>query len=95
MNNTTVLKLDTKEDWLSLQENIDPKFTPAVSGVLSHLKKLKASSIIIENEYLDRDYGALFSEFYATTFKRHSKLCRRIHFLILTLLIVSKKKNIN
>ncbi|MAL79107.1 MAG: hypothetical protein CMN55_08345 [Sneathiella sp.] len=51
-----------------------------VSTLIEQLKALSATYVLIENEYIDRDFSASFSEFYSTVFKRHNKFCRRMHF---------------
>ena len=80
-DNIAINSLSDDSDWSNLSLSIDPQNNiSAVKGVLKHLKILSAKSVIIENEYLDRDFTAAFSEFYATVFKRHTKLCRRFHF---------------
>lgn len=53
---------------------------PVVEALLSHLKASGACSTLVEDSYLDRDFTAAFSSFYATVFRRHTKLCRRFHF---------------
>jgi hypothetical protein len=49
-------------------------------NLLRHLKELGAKSVLIEEEYLDRDFSEAYSGFYSKLFKRHSKLCFRLLF---------------
>jgi len=54
---------------------------PNIAGnIVDHLRALKAGSVLIEDEYLDRDFTEAFAAYYARLFKRHIKLCRRLHF---------------
>ncbi len=79
--NIAIHRLSTDADWRDLRSSIDMQSDiSAVAGVVNHLKTLSVKSVVIEDEYLDRDFTSAFSEFYATVFKRHTKLCRRFHF---------------
>jgi hypothetical protein len=44
------------------------------------LRALNATSVLIEEDYIDRDFSEAYSAFYAKTFRRHSKLCTRLLF---------------
>jgi len=73
--------LATAGDWEAFGKELAPRgLGPTLSAVLSRLKEMGAASAIIEREYLDQDFTAEFSEFYAKLFRRHSKVCQRIHF---------------
>jgi hypothetical protein len=74
-------KLSTADDWNLLHKTLDPKSKiKVVFEVLRHLREGGVASVIVEETYLDRDFTDSFSKFYATVFKRHTKLCRRFHF---------------
>lgn len=75
-----VLDLHSDQDWEEFRNNIDPKRCTAFLSVIQHVKAHGAIGVIIEDEYLDRDYSADFSSFYSKLFKPHSKICRRLHF---------------
>ena len=75
--------LKSDQDWDALYASITRrKGIPAVIATLDYLKDLGATSALIEEEYLDRDFTAEFSAFYSKVFKRYSKDCLRIHFFL-------------
>jgi len=51
-----------------------------VSNIIKHLTELGALTVLIEDEYLDRDFTEAFAAYYSRLFKRHTKLCKRAHF---------------
>ncbi|TPI39602.1 hypothetical protein FJW05_25300 [Mesorhizobium sp. B2-9-1] len=51
-----------------------------VGNIVTHLRALAAQTVLLEDEYLDRDFTEAFAAYYARLFKRHSKLCKRLHF---------------
>lgn len=57
------------------QEN--PLLTPKL---IEQLRALGAQTILIEDEYIDRDFTDAFAAYYSRLFKRHTKICKRIHF---------------
>lgn len=74
-------KLTSDAEWGAVRALIDPKQqNAAVKNILDQLRGNNAASVIVEEEYLDQDFTAVYSAFYATVFKRHTKLCRRMHF---------------
>jgi len=77
----TCFALGNDAAWDTLRSSIDPlNRIEAVEATLAHLRSVGALSVVIENEYLDQDFTAEFARFYATVFKRYSKICRRLHF---------------
>lgn len=90
----SVSSLATDEAWEALHTTIDPKKDKlAVVNVIRHLKELDAQSTIVEETYLDADFTDSFSNFYATVFKRHTKLCRRFHFFSTDVKPIFNEKN--
>ena len=75
-------RLQNDNDWNDLQAALEGSFAPisAVRGVLARARDIGAISVILEEDYLDRDFSAEFAAFYARVFKRFPKLCRRFHF---------------
>lgn len=66
----------TLEDTLKAsQEN--PILTPKIIG---QLRALNAQTVLIEDEYIDRDFTDAFAAYYSRLFKRHTKICKRLHF---------------
>jgi len=45
-----------------------------------YLEKIKAKTIFIESEYINKHYLEDYSEYYVRCFHKHSKICSRIHF---------------
>lgn len=77
----TSAKLQSDADWQALQKVLEgSQSIQAVEGVLRRARELGAISVIVEEDYLDRDFSAEFSAFYSGVFKRFPKLCRRFHF---------------
>src|SRR5579863_3886048 len=71
-----------ESDWFdlidSLQEPIN--FGAALPRIIEDLKKAGAKSVVIEDDYLDRDVSHEFKAFYATLFRRYRRHARRFHF---------------
>jgi hypothetical protein len=78
----TSADLKTDQDWLTLRAALEPQGVSisSVRGVLDRARELGAISVIVEEDYLDRDFSAEFAAFYSRVFKRFSKICRRFHF---------------
>lgn len=77
----TTTNLENNAEWELLHRSIDSsQRIEAVQTILNSARAAGARSALIEEEYLDRDFTAEFSAFYAKVFKRHTKICRRIHF---------------
>ena len=45
-----------------------------------YFDKLQAKTILIENEYVDRDFLEDFSAYYVRCFSRYERFCVRLHF---------------
>jgi hypothetical protein len=77
----TTAKLESDGEWQALEAAIaGSNVIPAVQGVLKRARELGAKSVVVEEDYLDRDFSAEFAAFYAGVFRRFPKLCRRFHF---------------
>ena len=48
--------------------------------ILQYVRKLGCSVILVEEEYIDRDYMQDHSAFYAASFAKYPPVCRRMHF---------------
>jgi hypothetical protein len=48
--------------------------------IREYVEELKCSALIIEDEYIDRDYMQDHSAFYAASFAKYKSACRRVHF---------------
>lgn len=71
-----------QDGWTQLEQLLKTGQSSAriVDNLLRHLRQLGAHTVLVEDEYLDRDFTEAFAAYYARLFKRHSKLCRRAHF---------------
>lgn len=76
----TYQPLTSDAEWAAIRAAISARPIGVVVGVTDHLRNAGAVSAIIEAEYLDRDFTAEFGAFYSKVFKRHTKICQRIHF---------------
>jgi hypothetical protein len=73
-------ELQTDEDWDELKRFLNSSVNACVTSILDYVRNQGAVSLIVENQYLDRDFTSEFAHFYALVFKRHKKVCRRVHF---------------
>ncbi len=48
--------------------------------LIEQLRLLDVQTFLMEDEYIDRDFSEAFAAYYSRLFKRHGKICRRIHF---------------
>ena len=51
-----------------------------VRNIIRHLRDVGVICYVIEDPYIDRDYSADYTQFYAGTFRSHSRYCKRAHF---------------
>lgn len=78
-----VLGLNDPNDWNKLHKSIDKSLQNiAVAKTIEQLKTVGAKTVIIENEYLDKDYSEEFSAFYAKLFRRYYRHARRMNFFV-------------
>ncbi len=72
--------LNTATDWSSLAEILGGAALDVVHNTIRHLRMLDVKGYVLENPYIDRDYSADYTQFYALTFHAHERHCQRIHF---------------
>jgi hypothetical protein len=53
---------------------------PQVDYIFRYLTDLGAESVLLESEYVDRDYLDDYSKFYARQFSNRGHMCARLHF---------------
>jgi len=51
-----------------------------VKYLFNYLKDLKAKTILLESDYVDRDYLEDYSRYYVKCFNRYGERCARLHF---------------
>ena len=94
MRSATYITLLASKEWDELRNSINPLGLPTVDSILEFIRQNGAKSALIEHEYLDRDFTSEFSSFYAHVFKRHRKICKRIHFFSVDVLEKSRTRNL-
>jgi hypothetical protein len=75
--------LDLPAEWGSFVErylNVLDGRAP-MSGVLEVVADSAPSRVLVERDYIDRDYRDEFANFYAQTFRHIPDRCQRLHFL--------------
>lgn len=77
----TAVLLDP-DGWAHLANALtDNQLNPHItSKLIEQLRTLNAQTFLMEDEYIDRDFSDAFAAYYSRLFKRHGKICRRIHF---------------
>lgn len=71
------IPIDSAIDFFCLNDLVDISFIE----VINYLKKYHdAKSLVVEYNYIDRDFSNEFSTLYSKTFTANEKYCERIHF---------------
>ena len=78
----TVELLDSTAAWSRLARVLGGSDLDVVRNTIRHLRLLNAKSYVLEEPYIDRDYSADYSQFYALTFHTHERHCKRAHFFL-------------
>ena len=76
----TVGSLDSERAWLRLAADLGGAGLEVVDNAIRHLRGLNAKCYVLEDPYIDRDYSADYTQFYAGTFRTHERHCKRAHF---------------
>ena len=76
----TVEPLDSPQAWSRLARLLGGASLEVVHNTIRHLRVINPSSYVLEDPYIDRDYSADYSQFYARTFRTHEPHCKRVHF---------------
>lgn len=78
---TSILDLSNDAGWIDLQTTLDDSLqNKAIANILERLKAAGATSALVENDYLDRDYSEEFNGLYGRLFRRFRRHARRLHF---------------
>ncbi|MCV3734971.1 hypothetical protein OCK02_02050 [Rhizobium sp. TRM96647] len=77
----TVVRLDPA-GWTQLRNALNSnQLNPHLTQkIVEHLQALGAQTFLMEDDYIDRDFTDAFAAYYSRLFKRHSKICTRVHF---------------
>ena len=76
----TIISFDKNHDWDELLEHTNNFLTLEACNQLEQLLGKVAKSVIIENEYIDKDFRDTFSHFHSRRFVTVSSRCFRLHF---------------
>jgi hypothetical protein len=70
------------EGWKALEALLGARQSrPAISAkIIDQLRGLGALTVLVEEDYIDRDFSEAYTTYYAKTFRRHRKLCKRLLF---------------
>lgn len=74
-----VASLDSSESWVYLADLLGGETLDVVRNTIRHLRILDVKSFVLEDPYIDQDYSADYSQFYARTFRTYERHCRRVH----------------
>src|ERR1700733_13395612 len=68
--------------WKALESLLgDRQAKPDITAtIIRHLTELGAKTVLVEEDYIDRDFSEAYTAYYAKTFRRHRKLCTRVLF---------------
>lgn len=75
-----VVTFDAKDEWRTVVEltgrSLDARGVKRLQGVLG----AKCACVVVEREYIDKDYRDTFSNFHSKKFATPSSRCTRLHF---------------
>ena len=75
-----LISLGNQADWDRLAELLGPSSeSPLLQNILNSARAKGCKCALIESPYIDRDFTASFTAFYASLFRPYKKLCRRLH----------------
>jgi hypothetical protein len=75
------LPLQTLDDLDQLQSQVGPQFDPKrVSALLKQAMADAVKAVLIEDNYIDKDYRSTYYGFYAKKGQKYSADCVRLHF---------------
>jgi hypothetical protein len=67
-----------------LERHTDLSQKKHISYLHAYLSELGCKTIVVEKEYVDKDYLDDFSEYYVKCFHQYERFCKRIHFFNLS-----------
>ena len=81
MSSYVLLKIRGADDYLKLTELLDLDFGPEEIGKQLQTQITSAvKTVLIEHDYVDKDYRSTFYNFYSKKGRRYRDDCVRIHF---------------
>ena len=89
------IDLTAPEGYAPLAANLDPEFDPEqVAELLRSQVTDLAKALLVEHDYVDKDYRSTFYNFYATKGRRYRSDCVRLHFFDDTVRYDEERTNI-
>ena len=77
----TWLEIDSQDDYDKLVGILDVEFEPeAIARELKNNITSEVSSVLVEHDYIDKDYRSTFYNFYAKMGRPYRQDCVRLHF---------------
>ena len=77
----TWLEIDSPEDYDRLVDILDGEFEPdAIAWELKHNISGEVNAVLVEHDYIDKDYRSTFYNFYAKMGRPYRQDCVRLHF---------------
>jgi hypothetical protein len=90
----TWITLGSAADLAKLEQHIDPEYSPKyVSTKLANGLSDAVKAILIERNYIDKDYRSTYYNYYSKKGRRYSPNCIRLHFFDETTLKLSTPEN--
>ena len=75
------LKIESPDDYDRLVDFLDAEFEPeAIARELKNNITSEVSSVLVEHDYIDKDYRSTFYNFYAKMGRPYRQDCVRLHF---------------
>ncbi|MCY4229471.1 MAG: hypothetical protein OXF26_01020 [Alphaproteobacteria bacterium] len=78
----TWLKIDSLEDYGRLVGILDVAFEPELiaEALKNNISNEIVSGVLVEHDYIDKDYRSTFYNFYAKMGRTYQQDCVRLHF---------------
>ena len=75
-----IVTFDATDTWDALLKYVRPELDAGGLRRLTPLLKAKTKSVVVERQYIDKDYRDTFSHFHSKRFNTPSSRCVRLHF---------------
>ncbi len=78
----TWLEIDSQDDYSNLAGILDAEFEPAAVAqeLKNNISSEIVSGVLVEHDYIDKDYRSTFYNFYAKMGRPYRQDCVRLHF---------------
>lgn len=76
-----IIQIGTPDDFDALTQLLDDAFDPVtVAATLKAKISPRCRAVLVEHQYIDKDYRSTYYNFYAKKGYRYDSLCARLHF---------------